>query len=168
MLIYNPLFDARHCVYRFLSTIHIAGSIQLRWDAFKILDLLRMYPSLISNIHPFPRNIARVKKSLKNMPKQYTVPKEPRKTLYQLQPIHNSVSNWLIAKGFISKNAFLDGYIIKMAESPAAMIEAYSHDTVLNSQWYQYLVEDLPAMNAIDFSTMKQRTGYMEFRYDPQ
>lgn len=169
MLLYNPTFDAKHCAYRFLSVLHLSNGRSFQWEAFKLIDLYRLYPTLLPTIKPFPRELSRVKKLLKSWPKQYTIPSDPRKTLYQIQPIHNLVANWLIAKGFLSKERFESGIVTRTElNTPEGLLDLFAQDTVINSKWFQAFIEDLPNAAFEGPSGLKQRTGYMEFRYDPR
>lgn len=169
MLIYNPTFDAKHCAYRFLSTLYLANDESFVWSFFKLIDLYRLYPKLLLEMKPFPRDLNILKKQVSRLPDPYTIPQSPRKTLFQLQPIHNLVANWLIAKGFLAKEGFENGKVIRTNfPIPTDLIATFELDESLKTDWMKSLVINLPKSVFYGDKGIKKRTGYMEYRYDPR
>ncbi|WP_419779290.1 ABC-three component system middle component 5 [Maridesulfovibrio sp.] len=169
MLIYNPTFDAKHCAYRFLSTLYLSNDESFAWDLFKLIDLYRLYPKLLLGMKPFPRELNSLKKKVSKLPDHYTIPQTPRKTLFQLQPIHNLVANWLIAKGFLVKDRFENGSVTRTDfPIPTDLVVTFEHDESLKADWVMSLVVDLPKSVFGGDTGIKKRTGYMEYRYDPR
>ncbi|MHC1712358.1 MAG: ABC-three component system middle component 5 [Solidesulfovibrio sp.] len=169
MLIYNPAFDVKHCIYRFLSSLEIARWASVPWAVFRMLDLYRLYPKLLLEIKPFPKDLSTVKKKTVLIHRQYSIPQDPRKTLYQINPIHGVVANYLIAKGFISKKQFEIGRIEKTdLEMPQELKDIFTSDILVDQEWLTLLINHFPQSKFIGHDGIKKRTGYMEYRYDPK
>ena len=169
MLIYNQAFDAKHCIYRFLSTLETAKWNSVLWDVFRMLDLYRLYPKLLLEIKPFPQGIINIKRETLKLRNQYYTPQDPRKTLFQIKPIHNVVANYLVAKGFISKSQFEVGRIERTnLEMPKELKGIFENDILIDQNWLNMLINDFPQSKFIGQNGIKKRTGYMEYRYDPK
>ncbi len=68
MLIYHPIHDVNHCVYRLLLILESTQHPSIDTDLYRIIDFYTTFPSLLKNIKPFPAELSAFKRVLKKFP----------------------------------------------------------------------------------------------------
>ena len=68
MLIYHPIHDVNHCVYRLLLILESTQHSSIDTDLYRIIDFYTTFPSLLKNIKPFPAELSAFKRVLKKFP----------------------------------------------------------------------------------------------------
>ncbi|EAQ5910900.1 hypothetical protein FEF66_23465, partial [Salmonella enterica] len=64
MLIYHPIFDANHCVFRTLLLLQEQSSCEIDIELFRLMDFYMLFPSLLKSIKPFPSELRSYKKEV--------------------------------------------------------------------------------------------------------
>lgn len=167
MLIYTPALDVHNCVYRFLLLLENIDMDSVRWDSLRIADYYLLYPHLILNIKPLPRELGKYKKSLKNIHNPYPGKADLKMMFYALGPIHKAVTSCLMAKGILSIDAFGAMLIERTdVELPSKLSERIRDDAVTSESWFRAIVEVVVKLETSGPAGLKNRSGLMEYRYD--
>lgn len=167
MLLYNSIYDANHCAYRFLCALEHSKVSDIYWDNFRIIDFYSLFPSLVLKIKPFPREAQKSKKFFSNVPESYADIRNTKKVMYHLQGIHNVVVSSLIAKGLIDIDRFKEGVVTRTDNPiPDTLQDIIQTDSRAEEKWYQILINDFPKLLISGEKGLKRRTGLMEYRYD--
>ena len=164
MLIYHPVFDTNHGMFRMLSLLEATSSKSLRWDAFRILDLYYLFPHLLGAAR-LPRALSGAKPHYGKMDARYNKVPAPRVFIQQLVGLHEIVARSLIGKDFLAAGAF-ERNLLQRTEKilPAALIEAFQQadDRAL----VELLATQVGTIPLNGPNGLKDRTGLLEHRYD--
>lgn len=167
MLIYHPVHDINHCVYRLLRFLEVSSHEKFNWDQLRLLDFYSLFPHLIKNIKPFPRELGAYKKVLSRIPEAYESISNEKRIFHEMMPIQNTALNNLIAKNLIDAESFQDGVVARTGETvPGNLSTVIGGDTVVQEEWYQFLVNELPLFSFDGKQGLKSRSDLMEYRYD--
>ncbi|WP_313660101.1 ABC-three component system middle component 5 [Pseudomonas coleopterorum] len=167
MLMYHPAFDANHCLYRIVSILHATGETQVSWPLLRMLDFYYLFPGQLKCIHPWPREISKMKAQVSKIPEQFEDLTNAARTFFELETFQKSATLELIAKGVISKSAFDKGIMELEPESlSAAYIDLLATDDFLTSDAFAVITKGLPAVQFGGSKGLKSRSGLMEYIYD--
>ena len=50
MLVYHPIYDSYHCIFRILCILHDIQQVDIEVDLIRILDFYVLFPSRLKNI----------------------------------------------------------------------------------------------------------------------
>lgn len=167
MLIYHPIYDLNHSLFRALMIIEISDNAEINLDLFRIIDFYTLFPHLIKEIKPFPRELRRYKKFINNIPEPYERIGNVKRIMFELEAVQTTALQNLIAKGFIDLEAFKLKKIRRSNISlPTTIIDEVYSSNVAKSEWFKMLVNSFCDINVKGKAGLKSRTGLMEFRYD--
>ena len=65
MLIYHPVHDINHCLYRILALLEISKHKEIDWELIKLMDFYVLFPHQLKNIKPFPMELIKHKENCK-------------------------------------------------------------------------------------------------------
>jgi ABC-3C biological conflict system middle component len=167
MLIYHPIHDINHCIYRVLRFLEISDHASFSWERLRLLDFYSLFPHLLKGIAPFPQNLRAYKKIVARIPDTYEVMTNDKRIFYEMMPIQNTAIHNLIARDLINSEHYAD-HIVSRAETklPELLSKKIKLDPIGSEDWYLFLVNELPLIDFDGKKGLKSRTDLMEFRYD--
>ena len=167
MLIYHPVHDINHCIYRLLRFLEKSDHERFQWDQLRLLDFYSMFPHLLKNITPFPRELRAYKKVLSRIPVSYESIPNDKRVFHEMMPIQNTALHNLIAKNLVDSEEFKAGLISRTSEPiPKRLESTISEDTIAEEEWFMFLVNELPLIDFDGKKGLKYRSDLMEYRYD--
>ena len=167
MLIYHPVYDINHCIYRFLRILETSRHSSFAWDLFRLLDFYSVFPHLLKNIKPFPRELSAYKKVLNRIDAPYESMPNHQRVFHEILNIQNTAVHNLIAKNLITADAFCKQVVQRSEENLPANLKAnLDTDPVITEGWYRFLVDELPTIPLKEKMGLKQRSQLLEYRYD--
>ncbi len=167
MLIYHPIYDLNHSLFRVLMILEISDNDEINLDLFRIIDFYTLFPHLIKEIKPFPSELRQYKKFINNIPEPYERIGNVKRVMFELEAVQTTALQNLLAKGFIDLEAFKLKKIRRSNISlPSAIIDEVYSNNVATSEWFKMLVNGFCDINVKGKAGLKSRTGLMEFRYD--
>ncbi|MCS2609173.1 ABC-three component system middle component 5 [Halomonas dongshanensis] len=167
MLIYHPAFDANHCLYRIVSILHSANKTGVSWSLLRLLDFYYLFPAQLKEISPWPSQISKYKRLLKNIPQQYEDINNSPRVFYDLEKFQKTAVLELIAKGIVSKESFEADKLCLVDDAlPPSFIAYMKSDEFFNKDEFKIITEALPMVGLNGPQGLKKRSGLMEYIYD--
>ncbi len=167
MLIYHPVYDLNHSLFRTLMILEASENDEIQLDLFRIIDFYTVFPHLIKKIKPFPMELNKYKKVLKGIPEPYERIINIKRIVFELEAVQTTALQNLLAKGFIDLEAFKEKKIRRSdAELPSDLAQEVNENEVTKAEWFHMLVNKLSNVEMKGKTGLKSRTGLMEFRYD--
>ena len=167
MLIYHPIYDVNHCVYRSLLILENSQHSEFDIDLFRLIDFYLVFPHLLKEIKPFPSGLASFKSVIKQLPEPYELIGNIKRAIYDLEAIQTTAIQNLMAKNIVEIDAYKRKSIKRTSESlPASIYENVRTGTVVKEEWFRMLINEFPTVNFLGKKGLKARSGLMEFRYD--
>lgn len=167
MLIYHPIHDINHCIYRVLRFLEISEHNSLSWEQLRLLDFYSLFPHLLKSIAPFPQNLRAYKKIVGRIPDAYEAMTNDKRIFHEMMPIQNTAIHNLIARDLINSEQYADHTVSRTeTQLPELLSEKIKLDPIGNEDWYLFLVNELPLIDFNGNKGLKSRTDLMEFRYD--
>lgn len=165
MLIYHPVYDTNHGMFRLLRLLEVNPERQLKWDTYRILDLYYLFPHLLEDVR-FPRAMMKWKRAFSTSGSKYTRVPSPRSFIQQLEGIHESVARSLAAKGFIEPAEFDEKLLVRTErEIPSELAESMAGASQ-DQNLVKMLAIEMAAIPLSGAGGLKERTGLLEHRYD--
>lgn len=165
MLIYHPAFDAYHCVYRIAMLTEKVK--ELEYSKLRILDFYICFPAEIANIE-LPKDLQKIRAVAKVATNRFRGPVSPLRTFHDLEQIQNSATRLLAASDVFDSKKLEEGLIKRTSQ---ALPTVFSKTTSDPSNQYGTLIDfvmtGLSELPLHGNGGLKQRTGLMEYRYDP-
>lgn len=167
MLIYHPIYDVNHCVYRVLLILESSQHDNIGLDLFRHIDFYVLFPHLIKEIKPFPSELVSFKKIIKKIPEPYELLNNIRRTMYELETIQTTAIQNLIAKNLIEVDAYKNKTLKRTEISlPDPLYEKINSSSIAKEEWFRMLINEFSTINFLGKNGLKARSGLMEFRYD--
>ena len=167
MLIYHPVHDVNHCVYRLLLILETTQHSKMGIDLYRIVDFYTIFPSLLKNIKPFPAELSAFRRVLKSIPEPYERLTNVKRTMHELEPIQTTAIQNLLAKKIIDLEAFRARKLERTdTELPEEIAVGLRESELVNEEWFRMLINEFPTISFTGKKGLKARTGLMEFRYD--
>ena len=165
MLIYHPVYDTNHGMFRLLRLLEANPDRQLKWDTYRILDLYYLFPHLLEDVR-FPRAMMKWKRAFTTSGSKYTRVPNPRSFIQQLEGIHESVARSLAAKGFVEPAEFDEKLLVRTErEIPSELAESMAGASQ-DQKLVEMLAIEMAAIPLFGTGGLKERTGLLEHRYD--
>lgn len=167
MLIYHPIHDINHCIYRILRLLEVSEHTSFTWEHLRLLDFYSLFPHLLKKIKPFPQNLRAYKKIVARIPDAYEAMTNDKRIFHEMMPIQNTAIHNLIARDLIDSEHYLDHIVSRTrAPLPENLSEKIHLDPIVSADWFLFLVNELSLVNFGGNKGLKFRTDLMEFRYD--
>lgn len=167
MLIYHPIHDINHCIYRMLLITESSTNVEFGWDLFRLTDFYILFPAMLKTISPFPAELRPFKKILKDMPDAYELMPNSKRVLFELEEIQLTAMQNLVAKGLIDSERFKDGVVSRTELAiPNKIVSAIEEDQRTTQEWFRFAINELPLVDFLGRKGLKARSQLMEFRYD--
>jgi len=165
MLIYHPVYDLSHGMFRMLRLLETKIDHELKWDTYRILDLYYIFPHLLADAR-LPQGMTKRKRDFEKLGSKYSKVPSPRMFIQQMQGIHESIGRSLVAKGFVEPAEYESGMLRRTKTPiPEQLAEAFANatdDRVL----VEMLANELATIPLSGVNGLKDRTGLLEHRYD--
>jgi hypothetical protein len=168
-LSYQAALDPFHALFRLLRLWPILSKGPLPHETVRILDFYLLFPFRIGDIR-----IAKPHLRFKRLAKTYAHTKpygeqpEGPAVLNRMEPIQNAALNTLAANGFIDPDRLLLGEVrvtdVPIPDDIASRVNAANKNQVELMEFLGLLASDY---NLLGPDGLKDRTGLLEYRYDP-
>lgn len=165
MLVYNPVFDAYHCIFRILAILEIRPSIEV--DALRILDFSLCFPSIVATFK-LPKELTALKTVAKKTHNPYRDAMGANRLFLSLRPTHDGALACLAAAGFIMPKELAAGRATRTAVSlPLDLNDRRAALVARETFFFEHIASKLLEIPLLGPNGLKDRSGLMEFRYDP-
>lgn len=166
MILYHPINDTNHCIYRFINIlIHIETDIL--FEKLKVIDFYYLFPILLNDIKPWPSDIKEYKKCLNNKTNTFVQIPNKRKLFFDLNEVQKMAIATLAAKGIIDIEQIKNGIVsLNCSRLPESMKIQLKKDKFSLSSEFKLLTEGLVKTEWKGSKGLKNRTGLLEYRYD--
>ncbi len=165
MLIYNPIYDIYHGVFRILRILETLESNPYRLEFIRIADFYFLFPHLFSEI-TLPRKYTKLKRQMATYKNNYNEVPNHKGLLRELLKCQLMAIRSVAGAGLIDKEKFQKGVVIRSSKTlPKNLIEVIAQDQEERS----YINDVILALSDITLQGpggLKARTNLMEFRYD--
>lgn len=167
MLIYHPVHDINHCIYRILRLLEVSEHSSFSWEQLRLLDFYSIFPHLLRKITPFPRELNAYKKIVNRIPDAYESMPNDRRIFHEMSPIQNTAIHNLIAKSLIDAELYSQQLVARSEVGiPENLAQVLNNDPLTCEEWYLFLVNELPIVDFDGKKGLKSRSSLMEYRYD--
>lgn len=164
MLIYHPVYDAHHSLFRMLFTLDLEYEIEI--DKARILDFYLLFPALVKDIRLFP-SLSRKKSEAKKFINIYHDPVAPKDMFRNMREIQLSALRCLVATEYLDKTRFEQGYLTKTSAELPEEIRTLLHQYRSEREPIaSFILNDLAEIKLLGPDGLKDRTNLMEYRYD--
>lgn len=165
MLIYHPAFDAYHCVYR--MTMLTQKVKELEYSKLRILDFYLCFPAEIAKIE-LPRDLQKIRAVAIVATNKFRGPVSSLRTFHDLEQIQNSATRLLAASDVFDSKKLEEGIISRTSRAlPTEFSKTTSDPSNQASTLIDFVLTQLSALPLQGNGGLKQRSGLMEYRYDP-
>lgn len=164
MLVYHPLFDLHHGVFRACLILELHPSKEMHVDTLRLLDFYFLFPYLLSSFDHTPGS-AKQGRALAGVKSKYNMVSSPRALLAQLKGMNRLTLLALANKSILSLADIERGFARRTdAPLPNAIFgSALKRDIELAS----YLATKLGTIPVYGSKGLKARSHLLEYRYDP-
>lgn len=167
MLIYHPVFDANHCVFRTLLILQEQSSDGVDIDLFRLMDFYVLFPSLLKKITPFPNELKSFKKHISKIESSYEHIENPKRIFVELRRIQSIAFHHLLSKQLIDMDSFESGKIKRTnIQLPESLANELKNINYIKLEWFEFIAKGFPKIDFYGAKGLKKRTGLMEYRYD--
>ncbi|EJD6044302.1 hypothetical protein M0J40_RS16860 [Providencia rettgeri] len=167
MLIYHPVFDANHCVFRTLILLQEQNYCEVDIELFRLMDFYLLFPSLLKSIKPFPNQLRKYKKSVNLINEPYENIINPNRIFLELRRIQSIAFHHLLSKQLIDMKSFENGKIKRTNIClPDSLLASMNQVEYKKTEWFTLISSELIKIEFYGASGLKKRTGLMEYRYD--
>ncbi len=167
MIIYHPVYDVNHCLYRILLALETSDHEEFDWPLFRLMDFYVLFPHLLKEIKPFPTSLRTFKKIVKAIPDAYEALPNSKRIIFELESIQNAAVQNLMAKGLVSVSKFDKQVVSRTPEMlPESLQDQLNSDDRVNEEWYRLIVNELPLSDFEGKHGLKARSKLMEYKYD--
>lgn len=167
MLIYHPVQDANHCVFRTLLLLEHTVHEDISLELYRLLDFYILFPHLLKHISPLPNELRGYKRFLSNIPEPFESMRNTKRIMHELESLQTVALHNLLAKQVIDVASFKLKRLKRTAgKLPSGLNSAIQSSDIVQKEWFRMVVNDLPMVVFGGVKGLKKRTGLMEFRYD--
>lgn len=165
MLVYHPALDPYHSAFRMLRIMDYAGPTEHAWDRLRILDFYLAFPELIVNVRLPPKERGRKAQFLSKR-NEYHFSGDAKIVFRQMVALQDAAIRLLISTGMIERTSE-DVFTLVKEAVPQELLERIRVANEHDMQLISYVVDVLGSFPVHGKNGLKDRTGLMEFKYDP-
>lgn len=166
MIIYHPLKDVNHCVYRMINIL-CSHQKEISYEQLKVADFYYLFPHFLKDIKPWPSDIEPRKKLISKTPQPFEKTPNKKKLFFDLNTIQKQALLTLSSKGLIDIESFKSGAVKLFTEKlPEELSYAIENDDFCESDEFNVIVNGICVSKWDGPSGLKFRTGLMEYKYD--
>ena len=165
MLVYHPIYDVNHCLYRMLLAIDASTHESFEWDVFRLMNFYLLFPHLLKELAPFPLKLRPYRKMIEQIPASYVEIPSPQRALFDLGALQKMAANHMAAKKIINleKTNSIEPQAHELSQS---LINCIKEDPIRQKPWFKVIVDELPLLDLRGKNGLKKRSGLMEYQYD--
>jgi hypothetical protein len=164
VLIYHPAFDAYHCVVRLLKVLAHIPNCEL--PRARIIDFFVVFPGSVSELR-FPRGTSHIRALARQLSNPYHGPVNSKQTFREMEHIQLAAVRCLAGAGIIATDELQTGLLKRTDRTlPKEFAEISQHSLVPDKTLSAFLVETLGPMPLNGPDGLKDRSGFLEHRYD--
>lgn len=168
MLIYHPAFDIYNCVFRLLQLLTHMNQDEVEVDRLRIWDFYLTFPNEARKIS-YPNSLSELKKVFKKKePNPYEDLIDPKRVIERMKSFQLAALKCIASYGFIDA-ALLSKNIVRRTdkEIPEELAKYFFKLTNEKSNVIKLIIGfwELPLYGK---SGLKDRTGLIDFKYDPK
>lgn len=166
---YHPVQDVNHCVYRILLLLEHTTHDEIGLDLYRLLDFYMLFPHLLKDIEPLPKELGPYKRLLKEIPAPFESMRNTKRIMHELESLQTAALHSLLAKQLINIEKF-KSKLLQRTEVllPNALASAIQSSDLAKKEWFRMVINDLPVIDFGGRKGLKKRSGLMEFRYDTE
>lgn len=165
MLIYHPAFDAYHCVFRMALIAKIVK--ELEYSKLRILDFYLCFPAEVANIE-LHKEFLKIRSLAKEASNKFRGPVNSVRTFRDLEQIQNSAARLLAASNVLDSKKLEEGVVSRTNHPIPVEFSRLSQDSSGNVGLItNFILTQLSELPLTGVGGLKQRSGLMEYRYDP-
>ena len=165
MLIYHPVYDVNHGMFRLLRLLNSSPSESMPWDAYRIVDFYYVFPHLLADVG-WPRAFNSRKKKYQGGASSYTRIPSPKIFIRQLRGVHETIARSLVSKGYLEPI----GDVPMMLKRTQQRLPDRLTDAFVRADQDEDLVEllavNIAAIPLAGKDGLKARTRLLEHRYE--
>lgn len=168
MLIYHPVQDANHCMFRALLMLENSVHSEIDINLYRLIDFYMLFPSLLKEIRPLPEALRSYRKVFNTIPEPYESLKNTKRIIHQLEPLQTVALQNLIAKDLVDLDVFKESKKIRRTDKPLpeTLRDAIQSSHYVSEEWFRVVINELPNISFTGRNGLKKRSGLMEYRYD--
>lgn len=140
---------------------------ELEYSKLRILDFYICFPAEIANIE-LPRDLQKIRAVAKVATNRFRGPVSSLRTFQDLEQIQNSATRLLAASDVFDTKKLEQGLICRTSQAlPTVFSKSTSDPSSQSGTLIEFVMMRLSALPLHGYGGLKQRTGLMEYRYDP-
>ncbi|HBP30938.1 MAG TPA: hypothetical protein DD666_16160 [Advenella kashmirensis] len=164
MLIYHPVYDAYHCVFRMLTLAEHLKNLEV--DKARLLDFYLVFPGAMESIR-LSGGLKPLRKIAKNLANEYRDPVSNLSTFREMRHIQEAALKSIAASGLIDIDRYKTGYVDRTAQPIPGAIEAKIQEFMSSNLIIKDAVlNKLAKMPLLGTDGLKHRSKLLEYRYD--
>lgn len=165
MLIYHPVYDVNHGMFRLLRLLNASPSESLEWDAYRIVDFYYVFPHLLAEVS-WPRAFNGQKKKYKGSASSYTRIPSPKVFIRQLRGVHETIVRSLASKGYLEPIGDVPMTLKRTEqEIPEQLVRAFARADQ-DEDLVELLAVNIASIPLAGKDGLKARTRLLEHRYE--
>lgn len=168
MLVYHPAFDLYHGVYRLLQILEHMQKSEVEIDRIRIWDFYITFPREAKKIS-FPKELSDLKRVFKTKESNpYEDLIDARRILIRMKPYQNAALKCLASYDFIDQNELSKGFVKRTKKEIPEEIQNKINSLSIEQENVLKLVVGFNELPLFGKSGLKDRTGLIDFKYDPK
>lgn len=166
MLVYHPVFDIYHGVFRILQLLTKLPEAEIEIEQIRILDFYLLFPDQIANIR-FPRDAVKYKKYLKKERKRYSKMNDPLAIYVRVEPYQIAALKYLASHNLIDAD-LLKKKKVRRTNKPINqdLMTAIDVSNEANQINLELLTGPLREIGLYGPNGLKARSKLSEYKYD--
>jgi len=168
MLVYHPAFDIYNGVFRMLQLVTFMKQEHVELDKIRIWDFYLTFPNEARKIS-YPTSLSELKKIFKKRPENpYEDLIDSKRIINRMKPYQMAALRCLASYGLIDGDLLAKKIISKTDKDiPSELLDKINDLSVEKSNIIKLIVgfHELPLYGK---AGLKERTGLIEFKYDPR
>jgi len=168
MLVYHPAFDIYNGVFRMLQLVTFMKQENVELDKIRIWDFYLTFPNEARKIS-YPKSLSELKKIFKKRPENpYEDLIDSKRIINRMKPYQMAALRCLASYGLIDSDLLAKKIISKTdKEIPSELLNKINDLSVEKSNIIKLIIgfHELPLYGK---AGLKERTGLIEFKYDPR
>jgi len=166
MLVYHPIFDMYHCIFRMLCLLENIPNKTCHIDHLRILDFYFLFPSQLNKV-TFPNTALSYRRRLHKYSGPYESIQDPYKIFHKMESIQLAAINCLASCGLLSIKALKNDTAERSSISlPSLLSDTIDKANKDNADLIEFLTVPFYNLDFYGDRGIKARTGLLEYRYD--
>lgn len=165
MLIYNPIFDLYHCVFRQMQILSNVKD-EISFEKLRILDFYLAFPTEILRMR-LPKEASKYRKYFRQLENPYEIIIDHKRLFSKMEPYQISANKFLLASGLIEKGKLGENFVKRTNQSfPSELATQIELRNKENELLLNIITQFLMKTELNGPDGLKARTNIMEYKYD--